>query len=160
MLKYNLRKAINLFKDGDKVTDFSLPDQDKNVITLSEVAKIGPVVLFFYPKAFTPICTKESCAFRDIAADLSEFNVSRLGISSDSTNQLKKFQDEFHLDYPLLSDQDRSVSKLYGVKRPGPLFSKRTTFVISSELIVITQVTSELNVDKHIKAVMASLTKI
>jgi peroxiredoxin Q/BCP len=110
----------------------------------------GPIVLFFYPAAMTTGCTKESCHFRDLAAEFAELGAQRVGISTDDVAKQKEFSDKHGFDYPLLSDVDGTVARTFGVKRRiGPLPVKRTTFVIGTDRRVIDVISSELNMDKH-----------
>ncbi len=118
---------------GDLAPDFTALDQSGSEVRLSELVADGPVVLFFYPKAFTPGCTKETCHFRDLAGAFAEVGAQRVGISADDTSIQAKFDAVYELDIPLLSDPDREIAKRYGVKRPGILLNKRQTFVIGTD---------------------------
>lgn len=137
-------------RTGDVVADFELPDQDGKARTLSEFLEQGPVVLFFYPAAFTPGCTKESCHFRDLAAEFEAVGAQRVGISADPVAKQHGFAEKYAFDYPLLSDEDRKVAAAFGVKRALPLLpNRRATFVIDTDRKVIEVVTSEVNMSKH-----------
>src|SRR5450755_5143841 len=104
---------------GDLVADFALPDQSGTVRHLSEFLATGPVVLFFYPGAMTYGCTKESCHFRDLKQEFEQAGGQRVGISADTVEKQKQFSDKYSFDYPLLSDPDRKVAEIFGVKRGG-----------------------------------------
>ena len=135
---------------GDLVADFTLPDQDGNPRRLSDLAASGPVVLFFYPAAMTYGCTKESCHFRDLAKEFEQAGGQRVGISADSVEKQKEFSEKYNFDYPLLSDPDRKVAEIFGVKRSGGLVPvKRNTFVIDTDRKVIGVIKSELSMSKH-----------
>ena len=137
-------------KANDVVPDFELPDQDGTPRSLAGLLAEGPVVLFFYPIAMTSGCTKESCHFRDLATEYKEVGAQRVGISTDSVDKQKQFSDKHGFDYPLLSDADGTVARIFGVKRRiGPLPVKRTTFVIGTDQRVIDVISSEINMDKH-----------
>jgi peroxiredoxin Q/BCP len=142
---------------GDVAPDFDLETQDGSRLRLADALKDGPVVLFFYPKALTAGCTKESCHFRDLAAEFSAAGAQRLGISVDSVDRQKKFADKHGFDYPLLSDPDRAVAKAYGVKRPGPLMNARATFVIDTDGRIAEVIKSEVNMDSHADKALAVL---
>jgi peroxiredoxin Q/BCP len=142
---------------GELAPDFSLPADDGSTVTLSEVLEKGPVVLFFYPKAMTPGCTKESCHFRDLGAEFDAVGAARLGISADPVEKQQQFTAKHDFDYRLLSDTDRQVAKAFGVKRPGPIFNKRTTFVIDQDRRVLAVIASEVNMDKHADEALATL---
>ena len=102
-----------------KATDFQLPDQDGKLHKLSDY--LGKwVVLYFYPKDDTPGCTKEACNFRDSYHELQRLGVQILGVSKDSIVSHKKFVEKYHLNFPILSDESKSVIKEYkswGVKK-------------------------------------------
>lgn len=138
-----------MLKTGDTAPDFSLLDQTGEKVTLSELLKAGPVVLFFYPKAMTTGCTKESCHFRDLAGEFAELHAQRVGISADTVDKQAAFDSKHTLGYPLLSDPDRAVAAGFGVKRPGPIMNKRATFVIGADRKILSAMSSERNMDLH-----------
>jgi peroxiredoxin Q/BCP len=145
-------------KPGDVVPDFELPDQDGVARRLSTLLPAGPVVLFFYPAAMTSGCTKESCHFRDLAAEFAAAGAQRVGISTDSVAKQKQFSELNSFDYPLLSDEDGTVARIFGVKRRfGPLPVKRSTFVIGTDSRVLEVITSELQMDVHADRALAAL---
>ncbi|MGB2919759.1 MAG: peroxiredoxin [Mycobacterium sp.] len=137
---------------GDQVSDFELPDQTGTTRTLTELLAGGPIVLFFYPAAMTPGCTKEACHFRDLAAEFAAVGASRVGISADAVDKQAKFAEQQSFDYPLLSDTDGVVATQFGVKRGllGKLMPvKRTTFVIDTDRTVLAVIASEFSMDTH-----------
>ncbi len=144
-------------KTGDLAPDFTALDQSGSEVRLSKLVADGPVVLFFYPKAFTPGCTKETCHFRDLAGAFAEVGAQRVGISADDTSIQAKFDAVYELDIPLLSDPDREIAKRYGVKRPGILLNKRQTFVIGTDQRIVAVIGSEFNMDMHADAALAAL---
>jgi len=139
-------------KRGDRVPEFDLPDQTGTTRSLTGLLADGPVVLFFYPAAMTPGCTKEACHFRDLSAEFAALNASRVGISTDPVDKQAKFAQTQGFDYPLLSDADGRVATQFGVKRGllGKLMPvKRTTFVIDTDRTVLAVIASELNFEGH-----------
>ncbi len=142
---------------GEHVPDFELPAADGKTVRLFEELDQGPVVLFFYPKAMTPGCTAESCHFRDLGAEFDAAGAKRIGISADPVDRQQRFSARHGFDFPLLSDEDRSVARRYGVKRPGPLFNRRATFVIGGDGRLLAEISSELNMDKHADEALAVL---
>lgn len=142
---------------GDVVPEFELADQHGQMRPLSELLADGPVVLFFYPKAMTTGCTKESCHFRDLAAEFEAIGATRVGISADPVSKQAAFDDRHDLGYPLLSDPDRRVATTFGVKRMGPIPNKRATFVIDTDRRVLAAITSETNMDVHADEALATL---
>jgi len=145
-------------KQGDRVEDFELLDQTGNARRLSEMLADGPVVLFFYPAALTYGCTKESCHFRDLAAEFAVAGAQRVGISPDPVAKQRQFADKHSFDYPLLSDAGGDVARIFGVKRRiGALPVKRSTFVIGTDRRVLGVISSEINMDKHADQALALL---
>ena len=138
-----------MLKAGDIAEEFTAVDQKGEQVTLSGLLEHGPVVLFFYPKAMTTGCTKESCHFRDLGAEFAELGAQRVGISADKVDKQAAFDELHGLGYPLLSDPDRAVASAFGVKRPGPIMNKRATFVIDTDRKVLAAISSELNMDMH-----------
>ncbi len=136
-------------KVGDTVPEFSAVDQHGDTTTLSTLLDDGPIVLFFYPKAFTPGCTAEACHFRDMVGEFAEIGARPVGISADEASRQAEFDAEHKLGYPVLSDPDKSIAKTFGVKRFGPVFNKRATFVIDTDRRVLAAISSETNMNKH-----------
>jgi peroxiredoxin Q/BCP len=139
-------------KSGDQVAEFELPDQTGTIRSLTSLLADGPIVLFFYPAAMTPGCTKEACHFRDLASEFAAVGANRVGISTDAVDKQAKFAEMQKFDYPLLSDADGTVATQFGVKRGllGKLMPvKRTTFVIDTDRRVLDVIASELSMDSH-----------
>jgi peroxiredoxin Q/BCP len=142
---------------GDTVDDFEATNQQGNAVKLSELLAAGPVVMFFYPKAMTAGCTAEACHFRDLAGEFEEAGARAVGISGDSADQQAEFDRRNNLGLLLLSDVDMSISKMFGVKRPGPLGLRRATFVIDTDRTVRKVISSEFNMDMHADEALAAL---
>jgi peroxiredoxin Q/BCP len=137
-------------KPGDQAPEFELTDETGTVRRLSDLLASGPVVLFFYPGAMTPICTKESCHFRDLKAEFDALGAQPVGISADTVGKQKQFADTYSFGFPLLSDPDRTVAKAYGVYRNIPgLPNKRATFVIGRDGRLLDVIKSELRAGVH-----------
>jgi peroxiredoxin Q/BCP len=147
-------------REGDLVPDFELPDQTGTKRSLSDLLAGGPIVLFFYPAALTPGCTREACHFRDLAAEFAAAGVQRVGISRDSVERQKQFADRHEFDYPLLSDEDGRVAEVFGVSRSGLLGKlgpvKRWTFAIDQQRRVVKIVHSETNMQVHAEEALAA----
>lgn len=139
-------------KPGSVVDDFELPDETGTPRRLSDLLAGGPVVLFFYPAALTPGCTAQSCHFRDLAAEFAEVGAHRVGISRDPVARQKEFSDRYRFDFPLLSDPDGTVAARLGVTRrlaPGPLRTRRMTFVIDRDRRILDVIHSEADMHEH-----------
>ncbi|UXA11864.1 thioredoxin-dependent thiol peroxidase [Mycobacterium sp. SMC-8] len=120
---------------GDTAPAFSLPDADGNTVALSDY-KGRKVIVYFYPAASTPGCTKEACDFRDNLADLSEAGLDVVGISPDKPAKLAKFRDAEGLPFPLLSDPDRTVLEAWGAYGEKKMYGKTVQGVIRSTFVV------------------------
>jgi glutaredoxin-dependent peroxiredoxin len=119
---------------GAKAPDFTLPNQDREPVNLSEQLKKGPVVLAFFPAAFSGVCTQEMCTFRDSASALNKVSAQVLGISVDTFFAQKAWADAQKLNFPLLSDFNKDVIRKYDVVNPDMIglkdIAKRAIFVI------------------------------
>ncbi|APA75242.1 thioredoxin-dependent thiol peroxidase [Mycobacterium avium subsp. hominissuis] len=120
---------------GDKAPAFSLPDADGNTVKLSDF-KGRKVIVYFYPAALTPGCTKQACDFRDSLAELNGAGLDVVGISPDKPEKLAKFRDAEKLTFPLLSDPDRKVLTAYGAYGEKQMYGKTVTGVIRSTFVV------------------------
>ena len=125
---------------GQAAPDFNLPSDNGATVHLSDVLAEGKrVIVYFYPAAMTPGCTKQACDFRDNLNRLTAAGYAVLGISKDSPEKLAKFRERDHLTFPLLSDPDLTVHKLYGAYGEKKLYGKthvgvlRSTFVIDTD---------------------------
>ena len=102
---------------GDRAPDFTLFDHAGQPRSLSAFLSDGPVVLFFFPIASSPICTAQACHFRDLTSEFARVGAQRVGISTDTVDRQARFSKQRSFDYPLLSDSDGVVSELFGVRR-------------------------------------------
>lgn len=120
---------------GDRAPSFTLPDADGNKVSLADY-KGRRVVVYFYPAASTPGCTKQACDFRDSLAELNEAGLDVIGISPDKPEKLAKFRDAEKLTFPLLSDPERKVLAAYGAYGEKQMYGKTVTGVIRSTFVV------------------------
>ncbi len=120
---------------GDKAPAFSLPDADGNTVKLSDY-KGRKVIVYFYPAASTPGCTKQACDFRDSLAELNEAGLDVIGISPDKPEKLAKFRDAEGLTFPLLSDPEKKVLTAYGAFGEKSMYGKTVQGVIRSTFLV------------------------
>jgi peroxiredoxin Q/BCP len=162
---------------GEKAPNFTLCDHTGRPRSLSALLSEGPVVLFFFPIASSPICTAQACHFRDLSSEFAAVGAQRVGISTDTVDRQAHFAQQRSFDYPLLSDADGVVSELFGVRR-GRLATlrrsvvardsgrrvrhtrrrgllarllpvRRTTFVIDTDRTVLKVVSSEVRASVH-----------
>jgi peroxiredoxin Q/BCP len=120
---------------GDEAPDFTLSDADGNPVTLSAL-RGQQVVVYFYPAAMTPGCTKEACDFTASMPDFGKAGLTVLGISPDAPAKLQKFRDKEHITFPLLSDPDRAVHTAYGAYGEKMNYGKKMMGVIRSTFVV------------------------
>ncbi|MFF0543270.1 thioredoxin-dependent thiol peroxidase [Nocardia thailandica] len=120
---------------GDTAPDFTLPDADGKDVSLSDY-RGRKVIVYFYPAASTPGCTKQACDFRDNLAELGGEGIDVLGISPDKPAKLAKFRDNEGLTFPLLSDPDRAVLTAWGAFGEKKMYGKTVTGVIRSTFLV------------------------
>jgi len=120
---------------GDTAPAFTLPDADGKDVSLGDF-RDRKVVVYFYPAASTPGCTKQACDFRDNLAELNDAGFAVIGISPDKPEKLARFRDAEALTFPLLSDPSRSVLEAYGAYGEKTLYGKKITGVIRSTFVV------------------------
>jgi len=120
---------------GDVAPDFSLPDADGDPVSLSAL-RGKRVILYFYPAAMTPGCTRQACDFRDSSSDLSDAGFAVLGISPDAPARLARFREQEGLTFPLLSDPGREVLRAYGAYGQKTMYGKTTVGVIRSTFVI------------------------
>ena len=145
-------------KPGDKAPAFTLLDQDENKVTLSKF-KGRKVLVYFYPKADTPGCTKQACGLRDVMPKVGDTVV--LGISPDKPSKQKKFDDKYSLGFPLLADEDHAVAEKFDVWTEKSMYGRkymgieRSTFVIDPDGKLKAEF-RKVKVDGHVDEVLAA----
>ena len=120
---------------GDEAPDFTLLDADGNPVSLSAL-RGQRVIVYFYPAAMTPGCTKEACDFSESLPDLGKAGLTVLGISPDAPAKLRRFREKEHITFPLLSDPERRVLTAYGAYGEKMNYGKKTMGVIRSTFVV------------------------
>jgi thioredoxin-dependent peroxiredoxin len=135
---------------GDEAPNFTLPTGDGEDWELARALEKGPVVVFFYPRDDSPVCTKEVCAFRDLHEAFVGQGAEVVGISRDPIDAHKKFAGRHDLPFTLLSDRGGRVRELFGVKKTLGLLDGRVTFVIDRAGKVRSAFASALNAQKHV----------
>lgn len=139
----------NKLEEGQTAPDFSLPSQEGKLVKLSDFVDKNVVVLYFYPKDFTPGCTTEACTFRDNFEDFKDIGAVVIGISSDSVESHQKFIEKYNLPFLLLSDEGGKTREAYGAARFAGL-PARITFVIDKKRVV-RMVFESMNAKAHIE---------
>ena len=119
----------------DEAPNFELSDQNDRKLKLEDF-RGRKLLIYFYPKADTPGCTKQACSLRDAQEQLADLDVDVVGISPDMPSKQKKFQDKNDLNFPLLSDQDNTIAKAYGAWGEKSMYGKKYEGVIRSSLLI------------------------
>lgn len=153
-----------MLEPGDKPADFTLSDADGNPVPWSSF-RGRPVAVFFYPKANTPGCTKEACAFRDLAGEFEAAGAAVVGVSADSPKRQANFREKYDLHMPLLSDEDHVILEPWGVWAEKRNYGKtymgivRSTFLFDSEGVV-RKVWPSVRVAGHADEVLAAVREL
>lgn len=147
---------MNTLKAGDKIPEFTLPDQDGTLFNINSIMGNKKLVIYFYPKDDSPGCTKEACYFRDLFEVFKEADAEIIGISGQSVESHKKFAIKHRLSFKLLCDSGNKIRKLFGVPTNAfGLIPGRVTYVADREgriaYIFNSQVQAERHVDEALK---------
>ena len=149
---------MKTLKAGDKVPEFSVPDENGNVVSLSDY-KGKKLIVFFYPKANTPGCTAEACNLRDNYAELQAKGFELLGVSADSSKKQSNFKNKYEFPFTLLADEEKEVINAFGVWGPKKFMGKeydgihRMTFLIDEDGVV-THVIEKVKTKDHAAQVL------
>jgi len=142
---------------GQRIEDLAVVTHEGASTTLSALGGGGPLVVFFYPKAFTAGCTAQACNFRDLGAEFAAVGAARVGVSRDDADTQSRFAERHTFDFPLIADPDGAVSRAFGAKRAGPLPSRRQTYVLDRDLTVLQVISSEIDMGRHADDALAFL---
>ena len=138
-----------MLNTGELAPDFELPDDQGCLLRLSALLARGPVLLYFYPADFTPVCTREACAFRDLHAELAESGVTVIGISPQDSSSHTRFREKYRLSFPLLADLDKRVIRAYGCDGPLGFGVKRVTYLIGRDGRIMETAHATFRVARH-----------
>jgi len=122
-------------KPNDPAPDFQLPDQHGQTVRLADFGG-GNLLIYFYPKADTPGCTRQACSIRDAREELRDLGLAVVGISPDQPARQQKFDDKHHLSFPLLADPDHRVAEAYGVWGEKTSYGKKSLGIIRSSFLI------------------------
>lgn len=134
---------------GDTAPDFEAADQNGEDVRLTTWLERGPVIVYFYPADFSPICTAQACTFRDRADSLDKAGYRILGVSPQSASSHRRFAAAHGLTFPLLSDTDKTIIRAYGVDGPLGFGVRRATFLIHTDGRIKNRVVSDLFLGSH-----------
>jgi len=142
---------------GSRAPDFSATTHDGNRICLSDYLGRHGLVVFFYPKDGTPICTKEACAFRDSYERFIDAGADVIGVSGDSDQSHRAFTRQHKLPFPLISDTDGSLRKAFAVRKTMGLFPGRVTYVIDKDGIIHHIFSAQFASDEHVRQALTAV---
>jgi peroxiredoxin Q/BCP len=151
-----------MIQAGERAPEFTLPDETGKDRSLTELLKVDALVLYFYPADFTPGCTRQACTLRDLHADIERAGLRVVGISPQSPESHAKFKAKCQLPFVLLSDEQKTVAKMYGVNGPLGIGVRRATFLIDAGRRIRDAVLADFMISRHAdfvrKAVMLRAT--
>jgi thioredoxin-dependent peroxiredoxin len=151
------RANMTKFEVGDHAPDFSATTYDGNKIRLADFLGKRALVLFFYPKDGTPICTQEVCAFRDSYEQFIDAGADVIGVSSDTEESHRAFARQHKLSFPLISDVDGSLRKGFAVPKTMGLFPGRVTYVIDQAGIIRQIFSAQFASDEHVRQALIAV---
>jgi thioredoxin-dependent peroxiredoxin len=151
-----------MIQAGERAPEFTLPDETGTDRSLTELLSASALVLYFYPADFTPGCTRQACTLRDLQTDIQRAGLRVVGISPQSPASHAKFKAKHRLPFVLLSDQQKTVAKMYGVNGPLGIGVRRATFLIDASRRIRDAVLADFRIGRHVefvrKAVMLRAT--
>ena len=148
-------------KVGDKLPNFKAKDTNGNIFDSQNYIGKQPLVIYFYPKDETKVCTQQACSFRDNYQEFKDLGAEVIGISADSVQSHIKFKSKFNLPFILLSDNDKKLRKLFGVENDFLIIPGRQTFVADKNgiiVLVFNSMKGKIHIDKALK-ILKELTK-
>jgi thioredoxin-dependent peroxiredoxin len=138
-----------MLKAGERAPEFTLPDETGKDRSLTEFLSAGAIVLYFYPADFTPGCTRQACALRDLHADMLRAGLRVVGVSPQGATSHAKFREKHGLPFILLSDEDKAVIKMYGVNGPLGIGVRRASFLIDGGRRIRDAVLADFMIGRH-----------
>jgi peroxiredoxin Q/BCP len=151
-----------MIKSGERAPEFTLPDETGTDRSLTQLLSAGAIVLYFYPADFTPGCTRQACVLRDLHSEIQQAGLTVVGISPQNPASHAKFKAKYRLPFVLLSDQQKTVIKMYGVNGPLGIGVRRASYLIDASRRVRDAVLADFRIARHAdfvrKAVMLRAT--
>lgn len=138
-----------MLSPGQTAPDFILPGPQGRDVSLADLLRDGPVLLYFYPADFTPVCTKQACMVRDVFEDLRSAGIRVIGISAQNAESHDRFRSRHEVPFDLLSDPGRKVAKQYQAVALGGLLPRRVTYLIDSDGRILDAAEASFSLDAH-----------
>ncbi len=138
-----------MLKAGEQAPEFTLENDKNEEVSLSELLRNGPLILYFYPADFTPGCTAEACSIRDIHSDIQSVGLQVAGVSPQDADSHARFRQKHELPFELLCDPDKVAAKMYDVDGPFGVGVRRATFLIGEDRTIHDAVQADLRIGRH-----------
>ena len=138
-----------MLSPGERAPEFTLPDHEGRDVSLTSMLRRGALVLYFDPADFTPGCTREACAIRDLHAEIQKVGLTVAGVSPQDAESHQRFRDKYRLPFTLLSDADKAVIRMYGVDGPLGFGVRRATFLIDPSRHIRDAVLADFRIGAH-----------
>lgn len=149
-----------MLRKGDIAPGFELPDASGNTRTLEEFTSQGDVIVYFYPADFTPGCTAQACAMRDLGSKLDTAGVQIVGISPQDGGSHERFTERFELNFPLLADPRKVAVKAWGVDGPLGIGVRRVTYWVGADSVIKDRVVADIFIGSHTAFVSTMLKRV
>jgi len=146
-----------MLKVGELAPEFTAQDQRGNALTLAGLLAKGRLILYFYPKDFTPVCTAQACTFRDASTELGGLSANVVGVSGDKEESHQRFAEQHSVPFSLIADPTRRIIKAYGASIPILNHTLRVTYVIDTNRRILGVFHHEFSAAKHLSDVKAVL---
>ena len=146
-----------MLKTGERAPEFTLPDDAGKDRSLTDFLNAGATVLYFYPADFTPGCTRQACALRDLQSEIKNAGLCVVGISPQSPETHAKFRSKYDLPFALLSDAGKEVVKMYGVNGPLGFGVRRATYLIDGSRRIRDAVLADFGIARHVDFVRKAI---
>jgi peroxiredoxin Q/BCP len=140
---------MDMIKVGDRAPEFTLPDETGKDRSLTELLSSGAIVLYFYPADFTPGCTRQACVLRDLHAEILSAGLRVVGISPQSPQSHARFREKYQLPFVLLSDEQKIVTKMYGLNGPLGIGVRRASYLIDGSRRIRDAVLADFRIGRH-----------
>jgi len=138
-----------MLKPGERAPEFTLPDETGTDRSLTELLSSGAIILYFYPADFTPGCTRQACKLRDLHTEIQKAGLRVVGISPQSPASHARFREKYQLPFVLLSDEHKTVIKMFGLNGPLGFGVRRATFLIDGGRRVRDAVLADFMIGRH-----------
>jgi thioredoxin-dependent peroxiredoxin len=146
-----------MLKAGERAPEFTLPDHTGADRSLTQLLSAGAIILYFYPADFTPGCTRQACKMRDLHTELQRAGLGVVGISPQSPESHARFREKYNLPFTLLSDEQKTVTKMYGLNGPLGIGVRRASYLIDGSRRVRDMVVADFRIERHVDFIQKAI---